>query len=104
MLQEGIDFCRMGSGMDAREDDLVFPDEREFPFFQFFYFSDEIAGCVNIFHRIGQLGTGGYVGFISKAGPFASAFLYQHITACTGNHSYFCRCGDDTVFIGFNIF
>ena len=104
MSQQGIDFCRMGCRMDAGEDNLVFPDEIKFPFFQFLYFCHKITVGINFFHRIDNFSTFCRISFIRKASPLAGIFLDPYFRTCAGDHGDFCRSSYDAVFISFNIF
>ena len=90
--------------MNAGKDNLIFPDEVKFPFFQFFYFCHKITVGINFFHRIDDFGTFCGIGFIGKTSPLAGILLNPYFRTGTGNHGDFGRSSNDAVFIGFNVF
>ena len=76
-IQNGLDLLGMGGGVDAGENDLPLPQQRELAGLQLLHLGDEIGSGVDLLHGVHQLRAGLFIRLIHESGLFTGAPLDQ---------------------------
>ena len=102
-VQDCLNLFAVGCRMDTGKHDLVLAEQAVFTRFKFFYLGNKITFLINLFLCINQLCSLSSISFITETGTFACALLHINLMSIHCNHTYLCRCGNNTVLPNFDI-
>ena len=103
-VQDGLDLLGVGGGMDAGEDDLSLPQQREFTGLQLLHLGDKVGLAVDVLHGVHQARPGLLILLILEASLLSRAPLHQGGVSVRHNGGDFRRGGNGAVLPVFDVF